>query len=137
MPWLVRLLKRRADPKQFRNYGLGLAMDWGDQWLPRIQVRLGQRYPNLDAREFDEINDECQAVMRLGHETGYAFVRDRAQTLSSESLEPVFRVLVPKTFERLEDGVVRHRPLVIALARKDVGREISKLVQATQRVQSP
>jgi hypothetical protein len=70
-------------------------MDWGDQWLSPIQARLGQRYPNLSARELDEINDECQAVMRLGHETVYAFVRDGAQALSSESLEPVLRATCP------------------------------------------
>lgn len=34
-------------------------------------------------------------------------------------------VLVSKALKRFEDGVVRHRPLVITLARKDMGREIS------------
>ena len=42
--------------------------------------------------------------------------------------KPVARrsMLVPKALKRFENGVVRHRPLVITLAGKDVRREISK-----------
>jgi hypothetical protein len=93
--WLARLLGPRIDPKQVRNDGLGLAMDWGDEWLSPIQARLGQRYPALAAPELDQINEECQAAMRLGHETVYAFVRDGTPAPSPQSLEPILRAAYP------------------------------------------
>jgi hypothetical protein len=95
MFWLARLRRRNVDPAQVRNDGLGLAMDWGEDWLSPIQARLGQRYPTLAARELDEINAECQAAMRLGHETVYALLRDGTPAASPESLEPVLRAAFP------------------------------------------
>src|SRR4051812_36298315 len=43
-------------------------------------------------------------------------------------------MLVPKALKRFEDRVVRHRPLVIALTGKDIRRQISKLLEAAQRI---
>ena len=49
------------------NYGLHLAMQWGEDWLKPIQSRLGTAYPALSSTELDEINALCQEAMRHGH----------------------------------------------------------------------
>jgi hypothetical protein len=93
MSWLRRLwfAKRDLPPDALRNEGLELAMDWGEQWLSPIQERLRQRHPAVAALELDAIDAECQAAMRLGHETVHAFVRDGVEALSAERLAPVLR----------------------------------------------
>ena len=49
--WLQRLTRRRATPDALLNEGLGLAMDWGENWLSPINVRLRKLHPYLS---FDE-----------------------------------------------------------------------------------
>lgn len=48
--------------------GLGLAMEWGDQWLMPIQQRLALLHPELGALELELYNEACGSAMRYGHQ---------------------------------------------------------------------
>ncbi len=92
MSWLSKLLPRRpASPDDVRNEGLGLAMDWGEQWLSPVQGRLREHHPSLTGVELDGIDDDCRGAMRLGHETVHGFGRDGRPALLPESLAPLLR----------------------------------------------
>ncbi len=96
MSWLSRLRSPRASsPDDLRNEGLGLAMDWGERWLSPIQDRLHALHPGLTRSELDRINDDCQAAMRLGHETVHGFIRDGNAPLLADSLAPLIRAPYP------------------------------------------
>lgn len=95
MSWLRRLTRRRASPEVLLNEGLGLAMDWGQDWLAPIQARLRERHPYLDAAKLEQLNASCQGAMRLAHETVHGRLRDGVQDISVESLAAVVRARYP------------------------------------------
>ena len=76
MDWLRKLFRRRAPREALLNEGLTLAMDWGEDWLSPIDNRLRERHPYLRADELANINDECQHVMRWGHELVHVRLQD-------------------------------------------------------------
>lgn len=49
------------------NVGLGLAMEFGENWLKPIQRRLQSLYPALDAHEADAYDAACHAAMNAGN----------------------------------------------------------------------
>lgn len=49
-----------------KNLALGLALDWGPDWLQPIQARLAGLAPELDAQQRDALNALAQRVMRFG-----------------------------------------------------------------------
>jgi hypothetical protein len=59
------------------NEALGLAMEWGENWLMHIQARLGHLHPDLSSGELNEVNEICQAAMRFGHQTVNALARPK------------------------------------------------------------
>ena len=96
--WLRRSSARSAggaDPDALRNEGLGLAMDWGEDWLAPIQERLRERHPRLTRAELDELDATCRAAMKLGHETVHALVRAHGKDLALPSFAERFAVQVP------------------------------------------
>jgi hypothetical protein len=48
--------------------GLGLAMEWGDEWLRPIHERLARVHPELGPRELDAYDRACRAAMKYGNE---------------------------------------------------------------------
>lgn len=49
------------------NVGLGLAMEFGENWLQPIQGRLRRLYPALETHEADAYDAACRAAMNAGH----------------------------------------------------------------------
>ena len=62
------------------NLSLGLAMDWGEDWLTQIQPRLKKRRPQLTAAQRNECNETAQAAMRLGNKSLREFLRPEFET---------------------------------------------------------
>ena len=86
---------RGDDPAALRNEGLGLAMDWGEDWLAPIQQRLRERHPGLSRTELDELDATCRAAMKLGHEMVHAGVRQQGKNLALPAFAERFVAEVP------------------------------------------
>ncbi len=53
------------------NFGLELAMEWGENWLKPIQERLHAKYPGLSSEERDRLDVICREAMKFAYETVY------------------------------------------------------------------
>ena len=49
------------------NAGLGLALEFGADWLRPIQSRLAREYPELTREELDAYEAACRSAMDFGH----------------------------------------------------------------------
>ena len=75
--WLGALARGRTEGptrETLLNEALGLAMDWGEDWLAPTQPRMAQRHPRLGAAELDTLNATAQSAMARGHELAYEMV---------------------------------------------------------------
>ena len=86
---------RDADADALRNEGLGLAMDWGEDWLAPIQERLRERHPRLSRAELDEFDATCRAAMKRGHELVHGLVRAHGKNLALPAFAERFVAEVP------------------------------------------
>ena len=77
------------------NAGLHLVMEWGENLLKPIQVRLGTHYPELSPADLDEINTICQSAMRFGHDYVYDLASISGKDTKSDSFERVMRERYP------------------------------------------
>jgi len=91
--WLPK--RRRPSRDALLNEGLGLAMDWGDDWLAPINARMRERHAHLETAELDALNDECQGAMRLGHETVYAGLQGNGTAPTAEALAAIVLARYP------------------------------------------
>src|SRR3954463_12087141 len=89
LSWLRSLTRRRPTRDELLNEGLGLAMDWGENWLAPINVRLGERHPYLSPAELEQVNAVCQGALRLGLETVHAQLHAGARSPSFEEFAPI------------------------------------------------
>lgn len=53
-------------PDALKNLALGLALQWGPDWLQPIQPRLARLAPELDAHQRDALDALAQRAMRFG-----------------------------------------------------------------------
>lgn len=95
--WLRIFRRGHAKPNRtaLLNEGLGLAMDWGENWLAPIQERLLQRHPRLQRSELDELNATCQQAMSFGHHTVHAMVRDQGANVGHDVFAPLLLAMHP------------------------------------------
>lgn len=82
---LVRVTARLDE--RTLNLGLGLAMEFGDEWLRPIQQRLARQLPDLEQSQLDACDRTCREVMKLGHERAVECVGD-----GKRSQEEAFRL---------------------------------------------
>ena len=77
------------------NEGLDLALEWGEHFLQPIQERLAARHPYLDQASLDEINDACQAAMRIGKELVHGLAAKSGGGTNQEEFSRRMRAQIP------------------------------------------
>ena len=70
--WFRQLFHPRPTRAELLNEGLGLAMNWGENWFSPVNGRLRERHPHLSAGELDQLDVTCQSAMRFAYDTAYS-----------------------------------------------------------------
>jgi hypothetical protein len=58
------------------NRGLSLALEWGQNWLEPIGIRLSNIYPHLTTEEREAYNKQCKEVAAYGNSLIYELDED-------------------------------------------------------------
>jgi hypothetical protein len=91
MAWFSRFLRKSvADRREaVLNDGLRLAMEFGQDWLKPIQLRLSQLHPELTPAELDRLNETCRSAMSYGHKVTYEQSVSLGAAVSVKTVAPV------------------------------------------------
>jgi hypothetical protein len=102
--WFRKMKNKNFPEEEILNFGLELAMEWGESWLKPVQERLSKAYPRLNVEELDKYNSFCQTAMNFGHKTVY----EMAEKNGSETNRDEFKVILLQQFSWVSQKNTSH-----------------------------